>query len=124
MAVAGVMTASAQFTPNKIVVPDIEGYKTLTGDFHIHTVFSDASVWPSTRVQEAIWEGLDVIAITEHIDTRHQKMVNNGTFVKGSATATTLTRLQRRPQVRISLLFMVVRLPVLECLQVTLTASL
>jgi hypothetical protein len=29
-----------------------------------------------------MWEGLDVIAISEHIDTRHQKMVNNGTFVK------------------------------------------
>ena len=55
MAVAGVLSASAQFTPNKIVVPDIEGYKTLTGDFHIHTVFSDATVWPATRVQEAIW---------------------------------------------------------------------
>ena len=82
ISVAGVLTASAQFTPNKIVVPDIEGYKTLKGDFHIHTVFSDATVWPTTRVQEAIWEGLDVISITEHIDTRHQKMVNNGTFVK------------------------------------------
>lgn len=82
VAVAGVFTASAQLTPNKIVVPDIKGYQTLTGDFHIHTVFSDASVWPATRVYEAIWEGLDVIAITEHIDTRHQKMVNNGTFVK------------------------------------------
>ena len=82
LAVAGAWSVSAQFTPNKIVVPDIEGYKTLIGDFHIHTVFSDATVWPATRVQEAIWEGLDVIAITEHIDTRHQKMVNNGTFVK------------------------------------------
>ena len=82
VAVAAVLLASAQLTPNKIVVPDIKGYQTLTGDFHIHTVFSDASVWPATRVHEAIWEGLDVIAITEHIDTRHQKMVNNGTFVK------------------------------------------
>ena len=81
-AVMGAMGAYAQLTPNKIVVPDIEGYKTLKGDFHIHTVFSDATVWPTTRVQEAIWEGLDVIAISEHIDTRHQKMVNNGTFVK------------------------------------------
>ena len=80
IAAVGAMSAYAQFTPNKIVVPDIEGYQTLTGDFHIHTVFSDASVWPATRVQEAIWEGLDVIAITEHIDTRHQKMVNNGTL--------------------------------------------
>ena len=67
-------------TPNKIVIPNIEGYKTLKGDFHIHTIFSDGTVWPTTRVQEATWEGLDVIAITDHIDTRHQKMVNKGVF--------------------------------------------
>ena len=72
--------AISAVTPNKIVVPNIEGYKTLKGDFHVHTVFSDAKVWPVTRVQEAIWEGLDVIAITDHIDTRHQKMVNTGYF--------------------------------------------
>lgn len=82
VALVGLATASAQLTPNKIVVPDIEGYKTLKGDFHIHTVFTDATVWPVTRVHEAIWEGLDVIAITEHIDTRHQKYVNSGVFVK------------------------------------------
>ena len=80
LAVAGALTASAQLTPNKIIIPDIEGYKTLKGDFHIHTVFTDATVWPVTRVHEAIWEGLDVIAITEHIDTRHQKYVNQGVF--------------------------------------------
>ena len=82
MAVAGVLSASAQLTPNKIVVPNIPGYQTLKGDFHIHTVFTDATVWPATRVQEAIWEGLDVIAITEHIDTRHQKYVNHGVFTE------------------------------------------
>ena len=82
MAIAGAITASAQLTPNKIVVPDIPGYQTLKGDFHIHTVFTDATVWPATRVQEAIWEGLDVIAITEHIDTRHQKYVNQGVFTE------------------------------------------
>lgn len=75
-----VIAAGNIVTPNKIIIPDIEGYKTLKGDFHIHTVFSDGNVWPTTRVQEAIWEGLDVIAITEHIDTRHQKMVKNGYF--------------------------------------------
>ena len=80
LAVVGALTASAQLTPNKIIIPDIEGYKTLKGDFHIHTVFTDATVWPVTRVHEAIWEGLDVIAITEHIDTRHQKYVNQGVF--------------------------------------------
>ena len=82
MVVAGVLSASAQLTPNKIVVPNIPGYQTLKGDFHIHTVFTDATVWPATRVQEAIWEGLDVIAITEHIDTRHQKYVNQGVFTE------------------------------------------
>lgn len=35
---------------NKIVIPDIEGYMTLKGDMHLHTVFSDARVWPTTRV--------------------------------------------------------------------------
>ena len=50
VAVVGALTASAQLTPNRIIVPDIEGYKTLKGDFHIHTVFTDASVWPVTRV--------------------------------------------------------------------------
>lgn len=73
------MSVSA-VTPNKIVIPNIEGYKTLKGDFHIHTVFSDATVWPASIVQEAKWEGLDVIAITDHLDTRHQKMVNRGYF--------------------------------------------
>ena len=67
-------------TPNKMVIPNIEGYKTLKGDFHIHTVFSDGTMWPSSIVQEAKWEGLDIIAITDHLDTRHQKMVNNGYF--------------------------------------------
>jgi len=51
-------------------IPDIPGYKTLKGDFHLHTVFSDGEVWPSTKVMEAIKEGLDIIAITDHIEHR------------------------------------------------------
>lgn len=70
-----------QATPyKKIVFPDIPGYKTLKGDFHIHTVFSDATVWPTTRVQEALMEGLDVICITDHAETRLQKNILNGYF--------------------------------------------
>ncbi len=71
---------AAATTPQKIVVPDIEGYKTLKCDFHVHTIFSDATVWPTTRVEEAVWEGLDVIAITEHVETRLRKQVNKGYF--------------------------------------------
>ena len=43
------------YTTNKIVIPNVDGYLTLKGDFHIHTVFSDGKVWPETRVREAIW---------------------------------------------------------------------
>ena len=51
-----------------IEFPDIPGYQTLKCDFHIHTVFSDGSVWPNIRVQEAIRDGLDAISLTEHIE--------------------------------------------------------
>ncbi|MDQ1297223.1 MAG: Histidinol-phosphatase [Bacteroidota bacterium] len=50
----------------EINIPDIPGYITLKGDFHMHTVFSDGRVWPTIRVQEAWRDGLDVIAITDH----------------------------------------------------------
>lgn len=50
----------------EINIPDIPGYVTLKGDFHMHTVFSDGRVWPTIRVQEAWRDGLDAIAITDH----------------------------------------------------------
>ena len=51
-----------------IVFPDVEPYMTLVGDFHIHTVFSDGSVWPNIRVQEALRDALDAIAVTDHLE--------------------------------------------------------
>ncbi|MBQ5700895.1 MAG: hypothetical protein IIV68_02100 [Alistipes sp.] len=50
-----------------VSIPDIEGYKTLKCDFHMHTVFADAQVSPVGRVREAWQDGLDVIAVSEHI---------------------------------------------------------
>lgn len=58
-------------TPRKI--PDVPGFKTLKCDFHIHTVFSDGSVWPNIRAEEAWREGLDAIAITDHIEYQPHK---------------------------------------------------
>ena len=52
------------------IIPDLKGYVTLKCDFHIHTVFSDGFVWPTVRVDEAYREGLDAIAITDHIESR------------------------------------------------------
>ena len=40
----------------------------ISTDLHIHTVFSDGAVWPSIRVEEARREGLDLIAMTEHLE--------------------------------------------------------
>lgn len=71
------VTAGAA-VPHRIIIPDIEGYKTLKGELHIHTVFSDASVWPTTRIDEAMTEGLDFIAVTDHVDARLLKQKNRG----------------------------------------------
>lgn len=48
--------------------PDLDTLLTLTADLHMHTVFSDGSVWPDIRVQEAVRDSLDAIAITEHLE--------------------------------------------------------
>lgn len=53
--------------------PNIEGYQTIKADLHIHTVFSDGNVWPSIRVQEALKDGLDAIAMTDHIEYQPHK---------------------------------------------------
>ena len=38
LCVAFAVSSASAYTPNKIVVPDVEGYKTLKCDFHLHTV--------------------------------------------------------------------------------------
>jgi 3',5'-nucleoside bisphosphate phosphatase len=53
---------------HEILIPDIEGYVTLKADLHTHTVFSDGLVWPTLRVEEAWRDGLDVLALTDHIE--------------------------------------------------------
>lgn len=54
--------------------PDAGGYKTLICDFHQHTVFSDGSVYPDIRVQEALRDSVDAISLTEHLEYQpHQQ---------------------------------------------------
>ncbi len=54
-------------------LPDVDGYTILKCDFHSHTVFSDGNVWPDFRVGEAWIDGLDVLAITDHIEYQPHK---------------------------------------------------
>ena len=70
----------AEFTTaqsRKIInIPNIAGYQTLKCDFHMHTVFSDGTVWPTVRVEEAWEEGLDAISVTDHIEYQpHSKNI-------------------------------------------------
>ena len=51
-----------------IQFPDIPGYRTLKGDFHQHTTFSDGKVWPHVRVEESVQDGLDAMAVTDHLE--------------------------------------------------------
>lgn len=52
----------------EVKFPDLPGFLTLQADFHQHTVFSDGKVWPNIRVDECIRDGLDAMAITDHIE--------------------------------------------------------
>lgn len=62
----------------EFVLPQVRGFNIYKADLHTHTVFSDGSVTPEFRVQEAWHDGLDVIAVTEHVEYRpyEGKMMN------------------------------------------------
>ena len=79
LAVFSVSMLTAQ---TKIVIPDTDEFLVLTGDMHVHTIFSDGNVWPTTRVEEAYAEGVEVICITDHLDDRHRRLLKNGDFTR------------------------------------------
>ncbi len=60
--------------PRQISFPDVPGFHTLICDLHQHTVFSDGNVWPTIRVQEAQKDGLDALAVTEHLEYQPHKV--------------------------------------------------
>lgn len=67
-AVSVAMGHIASEDSRKLVFPDVPGFHTLKCDLHMHTVFSDGNVWPGIRVEEALRDGLDAIAITDHLE--------------------------------------------------------
>ena len=69
----------AENTRQEVRVPSaLEGYIALKADLHTHTYFSDGSVSPDMRVDEAWKTGLDVLAITDHIEYK-----TNREYIKG-----------------------------------------
>ena len=67
-AVAHGVARHQEHSARSIDFPDVPGYQTLVVDLHTHSVFSDGHVWPKIRVEEALRDGLDGLAITEHLE--------------------------------------------------------
>lgn len=59
----------------EIFLPQVNGYNVYKADLHTHTLYSDGSVMPAFRVLEAWQQGLDVIAITDHLESRRGEEV-------------------------------------------------
>lgn len=55
---------------HEIVLPQVNGYNVYKADLHTHTAYSDGQVLPKYRVNEAWRDGLDIMAVTEHIEYR------------------------------------------------------
>ena len=83
----GIASASAQFATvhkvlnrsrnqrNEIIIPKVKGYNVYKADFHTHSIFSDGEVTPAWRVEEAWSDGLDIIAVTDHMEYRRTERV-------------------------------------------------
>ena len=54
----------------EIILPQVKGYTIYKADFHVHTIYSDGNVTPRERVMEAWYDGLDIVAITDHLEKR------------------------------------------------------
>lgn len=52
----------------EIVLPQVKGYNCYKGDFHVHTIYSDGCINPAGRIAEAWYDGLDIVAITDHYE--------------------------------------------------------
>lgn len=54
----------------EIILPQVNGYNVYKADLHLHSIYSDGEVTPALRVMEAWQDGLDIIAITDHMECR------------------------------------------------------
>ena len=100
VATLGVLTASAQYYQDNVnpemlrmehprslnrkefVAPGVDGFTAYKADLHNHTIFSDGHLSMESRVREAWADGLDVLAVTEHLEYRpHER--NFVKYLKG-----------------------------------------
>jgi hypothetical protein len=73
----------------EFIIPAIDGYTPYKADLHNHTIFSDGHLSMESRIREAWTDGLDVVAVTEHLEYRpHEKnlvkYMEGGYIAKGT----------------------------------------
>ena len=57
----------------EIILPQVNGYTCYKADLHTHTMFSDGDLTPRQRIREAWMDGLDIVALTDHLEYRRQE---------------------------------------------------
>ena len=67
----------------EVVLPvQVNGFNVYKADLHSHTIYSDGQVLPIFRIKEAWQDGLDIIAITDHLESRkHEEQLYE--YLKG-----------------------------------------
>jgi predicted metal-dependent phosphoesterase TrpH len=77
VATAGPHTSKVLYNRDPVrttfVLPQVDGLNCYTADLHVHTMYSDGSITPDERVKEAWIDGLDIMAITDHLETRRRE---------------------------------------------------
>ena len=61
------------FNRKEFYAPSVDGYTAYKADLHTHTIYSDGHLSMEARVREAWGDGLDVMAVTEHLEYRAQE---------------------------------------------------
>ena len=77
IAIAGPHASTKMYSNSPVrtsfVLPSVDGLNCYTADLHVHSFYSDGEVSPAERVKEAWSDGLDIMALTDHIETRRQE---------------------------------------------------
>ena len=66
----------------EIILPKVNGLNVYKADLHTHSIYSDAQLTPEERVREAWFDGLDIFAMTDHVEYRRHEP-NMLKFLKG-----------------------------------------
>ena len=60
----------------EIMIPfTLNGYNVYKADLHTHTIHSDGDATVAFRVNEAWYDGLDILAVTDHIEYRSRERI-------------------------------------------------